>query len=250
MRVLAIIPARFASSRLPGKPLLKIGEWSVVRHVYERVTQLLPDAVVATDDDRIYAEVMGFGGRVVMTLSSHKSGTDRIREALDKVEAEEGVKYDIAINVQGDEPFVSLGHLRLLIDAFTDSTVDIATLIHPYPYGASMEQLSNPNQVKVVRAASGKALYFSRSVVPYQRNADAVITYYRHIGLYAFRSNVLREVTELPVGTLEQVEGLEQLRWLEAGYKIQTAITGEVSIGIDTEDDLEEARRFYETHYR
>lgn len=244
-RVIGIIPARYASSRLPGKPLLKIGDWSVIRHVYERVRQLMPYVLVATDDERIADEVHAFGGQVVMTSTEHQSGTDRIREALDVFEREKGLSFDYVVNIQGDEPFVSLSHLELLMEAFSDRAVDISTLVLPFPDDLSLSELSNPNHVKVVRTSGGRALYFSRSVVPYKRR-EVGITYYKHIGLYAFRSSILREVTRLPMGLLEQTEGLEQLRWLEAGYAIQTAVTSQVSIGIDTEEDLEEARRYYE----
>ncbi len=245
-RVLAVIPARYASSRLPGKPLLKIGDWSMIRHVYERVRQLMPHVVVATDDERILSEVTSFGGCAVMTSTHHKSGTDRVREALDIMEKENGAKYDLVINVQGDEPFVSHGHLTLLIEAFKDDRVDIATLVHPFPFGVTSDELANPNQVKVVRSSMGRALYFSRSVIPYERNKTEMI-YYKHIGLYAYRSHVLRELTELPINILETTEGLEQLRWLDAGYAIQTQVTHEVSIGIDTIEDLEVARAYFDS---
>lgn len=246
-RVIGIIPARFASSRLPGKPLLKIGDWSVIRHVYERTRQLLPHVLVATDDEHIADEVRTFGGKVVMTSAKHQSGTDRIREALDIYEQEEHITFDYVINVQGDEPFVSLAHLDLVLAAFQDDTVDIATLVHPFSKEASYSEISNPNHVKVVRSSTGRALYFSRSVIPFMRN-KVDVKYFKHIGLYAFRSDVLREVTQLPMGLLEQAEGLEQLRWLEAGFSIQTLETSQTSIGIDTEADLEKARAFYEQY--
>lgn len=247
-KVLGIIPARYASTRLPGKPLLTIGDKTIIRHVYERSLEVLPEVIVATDDERIASEVKCFGGNVVMTLPTHKSGTDRIREALDKFDG----SYDVVINIQGDEPFVSPGHLRGLIDAFKEKNTDIATLIHPYHDGATMEEISNPNHVKVVTASNGLALYFSRYPIPYFRNYEgdlksAPVKYYRHIGLYAFRSEVLRAVTELPVSPLEACEGLEQLRWLEAGYRIRTIQTQEISIGIDTPEDLALAQEYFRT---
>lgn len=247
LRYIGIIPARYASTRLPGKPLLTIGEKSILQHVYERAIQVLERVVVATDDDRIVREVESWNGAVVMTSLDHQSGTDRIREALELQEGE----YDVVINIQGDEPFVSPHQLSDLMSAFEDPEVDIATLIHAYPAGTSLEALSNSNQVKVVKTLNGRALYFSRSVIPYYRGYEgdmglAPVRYYRHLGLYAYRSSVLRAITEIPMSALEQTEKLEQLRWLEHGYTIQTVLTDEQSIGIDTPEDLEQARAYYE----
>lgn len=243
---IGIIPARYGSTRLLGKPLLTIGGKSIIRHVYERASEVLERVVVATDDERIVREVGSWGGLVVLTSPEHQSGTDRIREALDQQEG----AYDVVVNIQGDEPFVSPLQLSTLMGAFGEEAVDIATVVHPYPVGTSLEDLSNPNQVKVARALSGRALYFSRSIIPYYRGyaGDMSVApgrYYRHVGLYAYRSWVLRAITELPVSDLEQMEGLEQLRWLEHGFTIQTVLSDEVSIGIDTPADLERARAYY-----
>lgn len=241
-RSLGIIPARYGSLRLPGKPLLTIGEKSIIQHVYERASEALPQVLVATDDVRIVEEVESFGGEVILTSTEHRSGTDRIREALDK----SGHECDIVINIQGDEPFVSSPLLHGLVEAFMDPCTQIATPITPYAKDTPIEVLGSPHDVKVVRDTAGYALYFSRFPIPYLRSSDGQSPqYYKHVGIYAFRTEVLREVTNLPVSPLEQAEGLEQLRWLEAGYRIKTLITEEESIGIDTEEDLERARNYF-----
>lgn len=240
LNVLGIIPARYASTRLPGKPLLQIGEQSIIQHVYERSKEALEKVMVATDDARIYDEVTGFGGVAVMTSTHHQSGTDRVYEALEL----SGQHPDIVINIQGDEPFVSPTLLKELSLCFSNPSVDIATAIFPYPSTTSIAELSNPNQVKVVTSSDGFALYFSRSPIPFRRSEYST-TYFRHVGLYAFRSEVLRAVSALPMSPLEKSEGLEQLRWLQAGYRIKTIETQELSIGIDTPEDLEKARAYY-----
>lgn len=249
LKILGIIPARYASTRLPGKPLCTIGSKTIIQHVYERSQDVLQEVIVATDDQRIYDEVKSFGGKVIMTSTKHKSGTDRVSEALGKTKG----TFDVIINIQGDEPFVSKTLLKDLISAFSDTKTDIATPIHPYPNATSFEELSNPNQVKVVTTSDGYALYFSRYPIPYFRDLGndsqrSSIHYYRHIGLYGYRSEVLKQITKLPISPLEQSEGLEQLRWLQAGYKIKTVLTNDISIGIDTPKDLERAREYYLSH--
>ena len=240
INAIGIIPARYASTRLPGKPLLTIGQKTIIQHVYERSKLALEQVIVATDDERIYEEVQRFGGAAIITSAHHQSGTDRVREALDNCR----ITPDVVINIQGDEPFVSPTLLTELVRCFSDPNTDIATPIFAYPSDTPRDEIANPNQVKVVTSADGYALYFSRFPIPYQR-AEYTTTYFRHIGLYAFRSEVLREVTDLPVSPLERSESLEQLRWLQAGYRIKTIETQELSIGIDTPEDLEKARAYY-----
>ena len=227
MKFIAIIPARYGSTRFPGKPLAMLGGRPVIQRVYEQVAGVLDDAVVATDDERIYDTVLAFGGRAEMTSPDHKSGTDRCWEAYLK----QGKTYDVVVNVQGD----------------------IATLVRPFAATDGLEALENPNSPKVVLDAQSRALYFSRSVIPYLRGVErsewlARHTFYKHIGLYAFRTEVLRAVTALPQSALEKAESLEQLRWLENGYKIGVGVTDAETIGIDTPEDLEKAEAFLIRH--
>lgn len=243
MRFLALIPARYASTRFPGKPLADIAGKTMIERVYDRVTEVFPDHYVATDDSRIEAAVRAFGGNVVMTSAEHRSGTDRCREALDKIEASTGIKYDVVINVQGDEPFIAAEQLDAVKSCFDDPATDIATLVKPF--GAS-EDISNPNSPKVVLDRNGFALYFSRSVIPYIRGEEFPEwqkrqVFLKHIGLYGYRCETLRKITLLQAGELEKCESLEQLRWLENGYKIKTAHTVNESFGIDTPEDLDHA---------
>ena len=240
MRSIAIIPARFASTRFPGKPLVIINGKPMVRHVYERCTDVFELVVVATDDRRIETAVKQFGGNVVMTSPSHPSGTDRCAEAAQFMESQ-GYDFDIVVNVQGDEPSVHKEQLKLILTCFDDHDTDIATLITPIE---STETLFNPNKVKAVFSTRDFALYFSRHPIPYQRdckenewlkNQD----YYLHLGLYAYRTNVLQVLSKLEQTPLEKSEKLEQLRWIENGFKIKTAITPYSNIGIDTPEDLE-----------
>ncbi len=242
---IAIIPARYASTRFPGKPLALLGGKPIIQHVVERVQSILPTTIVATDDERIFTTVESFGGRAVMTSPSHRSGTDRCREALDKI----GSDYNLVVNVQGDEPFVHPTQLRALIDSFSDAHTQIATLVKPFATDTPVEDLENPNTPKVVVDGAGYALYFSRSVVPYLRGIPREEwlqhhTFYKHIGLYAYRSDVLRRISELPPSPLEQAESLEQLRWLEAGLTIRVETTDHETIGIDTLEDLQKAQIF------
>lgn len=247
MRVLAIIPARYTSTRFPGKPLAQLGGKSVIERVYNQVKEAVENVVVATDDDRIFNEVIGFGGRVVMTATTHTSGTDRCYEAYTKVAAESG-EFDIVINVQGDEPFIAREQIESLIKCF-EKSVDIATLVKPFEQSDGVDALENPNSPKVVVDKNMCAMYFSRSVIPYLRGIEKSEwlkrhTFYKHIGMYGFRSEALKSVTSLPSSSLEVVESLEQLRWLESGYKIGVGITNQQTIGIDTPEDLAAAELF------
>ena len=245
LKYLAIIPARYASTRFPAKPLALLGGKPVVQRVYEQVRKVLPDVVVATDDERIYETVERFGGRAIMTREDHKSGTDRCFEAYQKV----GKDYDVVINVQGDEPFIQPEQIRTLLTCFEDTTTQIATLVKPFMETDGLEALLNPNSPKVVVSDDGRAIYFSRSVIPYLRGVGeqewlSRHTYYKHIGLYAYRVEVLEEITKLPQSTLEKAESLEQLRWIDNGYVIKVGETNVETIGIDTPADLERAEQF------
>lgn len=245
MKSLAIIPARYASTRFPAKPLAMLGGKLIIERVYRQVQQAIDDVVVATDDERIMSAVESFGGRAVMTSTEHRSGTDRCYEALMKV----GGSYDIVINVQGDEPFIQPEQIRSLVDCFEDPATDIATLVKPFTVEDGIEALENPNSPKVVVSCDMKAIYFSRSVIPYMREVPreewlSRHTYYKHIGMYAFRAKTLGEVTALPQSSLELSEKLEQLRWLENGYRIGVGITTIETIGIDTPEDLRRAEEF------
>lgn len=245
MKFIGIIPARYASTRFPAKPLAVLGGKPVIQRVYEQVSGIFDEAYVATDDERIEAAVKAFGGKVVMTSPNHKSGTDRCYEAFTKV----GGGYDVVVNIQGDEPFIQPSQLEAVKACFEDPTTQIATLVKPFTTDDGFVALENVNSPKVVVNANMNALYFSRSIIPYQRNADkqdwlAGHTYYKHIGLYAYRAEVLKEITSLPQSSLELAESLEQLRWLENGYTIKVGVTQMETIGIDTPEDLERAEEF------
>ena len=245
MKFLGIIPARYASTRFPAKPLAMLGGKTVIQRVYEQVTGVLDDAYVATDDERIEAAVKAFGGKVVMTSVDHKSGTDRCYEACTKI----GGDFDVIVNIQGDEPFIQPDQVRALIACFEDPRIQIATLAKQFDTNAD---IFDPNKVKVVCSSLQTALYFSRSAIPYCRGKEqgewsAVIPFYKHVGMYAYRPEVLREITALPQGKLEKAESLEQLRWLENGYKIAVRFTDHESVGIDTPEDLERVRKISET---
>lgn len=251
MKVIAIIPARHASTRFPGKPLALLGGKPVVRRVYEQVAPLVSLAVVATDDERIYDAVAGFGGRVVMTSPAHRSGTDRVHEAYRKVTEALGQTYDVVVNVQGDEPFIQASQLQAVSDCFLQADTDIATLVRPFHADEGLGALKNPNSPKVVLGDRGQALYFSRSVVPYLRGVPeeqwlttSGHTFYKHVGLYAYRPEALARITALPPSPLEQAESLEQLRWLEHGLRIAVRIVDVETVGIDTPEDLERAEAF------
>lgn len=245
LRTIAIIPARYASTRFPAKPLALLGGKPIVQRVYEQVAKAVERVVVATDDERIYNAVVAFGGEVVMTSAEHRCGTDRCNEACDKIGFEEG----IVINVQGDEPFVQLEHIELLKRGFEDEKTDIMTLATPFVESDGIEALENANSPKVVIDKQGHALYFSRSVVPYIRGVERNEwlqhhTFYKHLGFYAFRREVLREVTALEPTPLEKAESLEQLRWLESGYTIGVGVTNTTTIGIDTPEDLKRGEEY------
>ncbi|MFI3327600.1 MAG: 3-deoxy-manno-octulosonate cytidylyltransferase [Rikenellaceae bacterium] len=248
-RVLAIIPARYGSSRFPGKPLAMLGGMTVIERVYKQVATAVSNVVVATDDERIFAAVKSFGGDVVMTSAEHTSGTDRCCEAYEKVVAEKGTEFDIVINVQGDEPFIAKEQIESLVKCFDSDSVDIATLVKPFEVSDGIDALENPNSPKVVVSKDMCAIYFSRSVIPYLRGVEREEwlknhTFYKHIGMYGFRSKALKEVTKLPQSSLEIAESLEQLRWIENGYKIGVGTTNIQTIGIDTPEDLAEAEKF------
>lgn len=240
---LGIIPARYASTRFPGKPLADIKGKSMIKRVYEKVSEAIEHLVVATDDQRIFDHVNHFGGKVVMTSVLHQSGTDRCFEALGIFESETNAKFDVVINIQGDEPFIHKGQIELLKGCFRDPKVQIATLIKEISDTAT---IFNENKPKVVINNRGEALYFSRSPIPFSRGRQTEDwlgehTFYQHIGLYAYRTKVLTEITTLKTGKLEKTESLEQLRWLENGYKIQTTLTEYDAICIDTPEDLTKA---------
>lgn len=242
MKFIAIIPARYASTRFPGKPLALLGGLPVIQRVYEQAISVLPEAYVATDDERIFQCVEAFGGRAVMTRTDHKSGTDRIQEAVEHI----GTEADVIINIQGDEPFVQASQLQTLMQLFDDTTTQIGTLGKRFE---SMEAVQNPNSPKIVCDQRGFALYFSRSVIPFVRGKETAewlkhYPFLKHLGLYAYRREVLREVTQLPQSPLEQAESLEQLRWLENGYRIRVGLTDVETVGIDTPEDLTRAEAF------
>ena len=245
LKFMAVIPARYASTRFPGKPLAMLGGKPVIRRVWERVTEVFHDAAVATDDQRIADAVASFGGRAILTSAEHRSGTDRCREAVEK----SGIACDVVVNVQGDEPFIAVSQLQAIARCFEDSKTDIATLVKPFTEEDGLAALENPNSPKVVLDSENRALYFSRSVIPYLRGVPreewlSRHTFYRHIGMYAFRRGVLQAVTSLPQSPLERAESLEQLRWLENGYRITVGISDGETVGIDTPEDLERAEAF------
>lgn len=243
MKFIGIIPARYASSRFPGKPLADMAGKPMIQRVYEQVKNCVDSVYVATDDVRIQQAVLHFGGNVVMTSQNHRSGTDRCFEAYQKI----GQGYDIIINIQGDEPFIHPEQIESIKACFTDESVQIATLVKPFNESDDFETvLFNPNTPKVVVNKNNEAMYFSRSVVPYIRNKKYTEwlhshTFYKHIGMYAYRPDILAEITRLPQSPLEQAESLEQLRWLENGYRIKVGYTYQETIGIDTPEDLEKA---------
>ena len=242
MKFIGIIPARYASTRFPGKPLAMLGGRSVIQRVYEQVAAVLEEAYVATDDERIFKAVEEFGGRVVMTRQDHKSGTDRIEEAAEKI----GTQADVIINIQGDEPFIQKSQIETLKSLFENSETQIGTLGKKFE---SIEAATNPNSPKIVTDKNGFALYFSRSIIPYIRGKEQTewlqhFPFLKHLGLYAYRRDVLRQITQLPQSPLELAESLEQLRWLENGYRIRVGLTDVETVGIDTPEDLRRAEEF------
>ena len=242
MTFTAIIPARYASTRFPGKPLAVLGGKTVIQRVYEQVKSVLSDVYVATDDERIFSCVESFGGKAVMTRKDHQSGTDRIQEAVEKT----ATQADVIINVQGDEPFIQPSQIQTLMQLFDDPSTQIGTLGKLFE---SIEAVENPNSPKIVTDMKGFALYFSRSVIPYIRGKAhedwfGEYPFLKHLGVYAYRREVLAEVTKLPQSSLEKAESLEQLRWLQNGYHIRVGLTDVETVGIDTPEDLQRAEDF------
>jgi len=242
MKVLGIIPARYASSRFPGKPLIDLAGKSMIQRVYIQTSQsdFIDTVVVATDDDRIVEHVRSFGGNVMKTGTHHRSGTERCGEVID-----EYTDFDVVINVQGDEPLVKPAQLEKVIQLFDDPAVKIGTLVKEM---TNLEDIRNPNRIKVVLDVKKNGIYFSRSPIPHiaQKPHDSWLKYgpfYKHIGIYAWRMDILRELLQLPMGTLEQQESLEQLRWRFHGYAIRTAETSTETPNIDTPEDVEAVLR-------
>lgn len=242
MKFIGLIPARYASTRFPGKPLALLNGKPVIQHVYEQASKVLDAVYVATDDERIYNKVLAFGGKAVMTSTEHHSGTDRIEEALEKV----GGDFDVVVNIQGDEPFIAQSQIETLCQCFVDKATQIATLGKPFE---CIEAAENPNSPKIVVDNRGYALYFSRSIIPFVRGTErqdwlSKYPFLKHLGIYAYRTNVLKEITKLPQSSLELAESLEQLRWLQNGYRIKVGLTDVETVGIDTPDDLQRAEEF------
>lgn len=242
MRFIGIIPARYQSSRFPGKPLCRIGEKTMIEHVYTQVSKVkeLEKVIVATDHPAIESCVREFGGEVCMTSTAHRSGTDRCAEVFQSLLPAFRPEESVVINIQGDEPFIDPGQVREIMECMQDGNTPIATLVQAIEDEAL---ISNPNVVKCVRSLQGQALYFSRYGIPYLRNEKPEnLVFYKHIGMYAYRGDVLQQIVKLPASTLEKAESLEQLRWLENGYRIMTRATDYVcSLAIDTPDDLQKA---------
>ena len=244
MNIVGIIPARYASTRFPGKPLIDIAGKSMIQRVFEQAKKAksLTDVVVATDDTRIFDHVHAFGGNAVMTNTTHQSGTDRCFEAITAINN----TVNVIINIQGDEPFIKPEQIDLVASCFNDTSTQIATLIKKID---NQEDLFNPNIPKVVLNTLNEAIYFSRQTVPYSRNHQETewLThniYYKHIGIYAYQNDILKQITELKQSTLELAESLEQLRWIENGYKIKVKITDFESVAIDVPNDLKKLANF------
>lgn len=246
MKVVGIIPARYASTRFPGKPLALIKGKPMIQRVYEQALKSKLDAVViATDDVRIADAVMDFGGQYVMTSPNHRSGTDRCCEALDLLKT----KYDAVVNIQGDEPFIDPKQIDLLVDLIVRDDTPLASLAKRIE---DEDELFSPNAVKVVVNQEGNAMYFSRNPIPFMRNVDrdewlAKGRFYKHIGIYAYKADVLHQVAHMEPSALEQAESLEQLRWLENGLAIRMALSDAENISIDTPDDLHRAEQYAQT---
>ena len=244
MNFIGIIPARFQSTRFPGKPLVFLNGKPIVQWVYENARKTLTEVYVATDDERIFRAVEAFGGKAVFTSTNHQSGTDRCAEAAQSLS--KSMKIDVVVNIQGDEPFIRTEQIESLKACFSTPETQIATLIKPI---TNIAEITNINRPKVVINQHQEAMFFSRSPIPFVRGCPPEEwlegqTFYSHIGLYAYRYDILLELTKLPMGLLERAESLEQLRWLENGYRIKTAQTLFENIGIDTPEDLEQAKRF------
>ncbi|MCL3782337.1 3-deoxy-manno-octulosonate cytidylyltransferase [Prolixibacteraceae bacterium JC049] len=240
MKFLGVIPARYASTRFPGKPLVDIKGKPMIQRVYEQAQKALEHVVVATDDQRIFDAVTQFGGNVVMTSEDHQSGTDRCAEAVEKFQQEANQVFDVVINIQGDEPFIQPDQIESLKECFTNDAVDIATLVRPT---RDKSLIFDPNKVKVVTGVDNRAIYFSRSPIPFVRGVNeeewgAENEFLIHLGMYGYRTAILEQITTLVIGKLEKNESLEQLRWLENGLLIMTGKTEHESYGIDTPEDL------------
>ena len=245
-KFIGIIPARYASSRFPGKPLADIGGITMIERVYRQVKKELDQVFVATDDDRIFDTVQSFGGKAIMTSTEHRSGTDRVNEAYHEIDTD----ANIIINIQGDEPFVAPEQIATIKKCFDDPDTQIATLARKYDAANGFEGLFDPNKVKVIFDNNDFAIYFSRAILPYVRNYKwnewlQHRDFYIHVGMYAYRSDVLDNVTKLPQSSFELAESLEQLRWLQNGYKIKVALTDAPTFGIDTPEDLEQAKKLF-----
>ena len=245
MKFVGIIPARYASTRFPGKPLAMLGGKPVIQRVYEQVKECFDDLYVATDDDRIKNAVLAFGGKVVMTSPNCNNGTERCLDAYKRL----ALDCDVIVNIQGDEPFIQRKQVDALMACFDSPETDIATLVKPFEAADGLERLECPNSPKVVLNEKGYALYFSRSVVPYLRGVEKdkwlqSHTFYKHLGVYAYRAQLLETLTSLPQSPMEKAESLEQLRGLENGYRIKVGVTDIETIGIDTPEDLERAKAF------
>jgi len=242
MKFIGIIPARYESTRYPGKSLADMAGKPMIQRVYEQVKLALDEAWVATDDNRIFDAVEAFGGNAVMTSTSHRSGTDRCNEAYSKI----GKDFDVIINIQGDEPFIQPQQIETLKSCFDSKDIQLSTLVKPFKKEDGFEVLFNPNSPKVILNKNSEAIYFSRSIIPYIRDAHHTEwldkhTFYKHIGMYAYRADILKEITQLKQSSLELAESLEQLRWIESGYKIKVGFTDIETIGIDTPEDMEKA---------
>lgn len=236
-RILGVIPARYASTRFPGKPLVDIDGKSMIQRVYEQAlkAEKLDEVVVATDDERILLHVHAFGGRAVLTADTHQSGTDRCAEVSKKLPG-----FDVIINIQGDEPFIDPRQIDIVSTCFAAAETNLATLVKPI---LTEEELNNPNSPKVVLNKFSEAIFFSRATIPYVRGREPQDwlknhIFYKHIGIYGYRIDTLLAITQLPVSILESTEALEQLRWIENGYKIKAAVTDIETVAIDTPEDL------------
>jgi 3-deoxy-manno-octulosonate cytidylyltransferase (CMP-KDO synthetase) len=244
LKFAGIIPARYASTRFPGKPLVMIHGKTMIQRVYNQVSEVLGHVCVATDDVRIEEEVKRFNGKVIMTSPNHQSGTDRCAEAIEAFCLQAGETFDVVINIQGDEPFIQPVQIEKLIKCFDNPETQIATLVKPISF---IEDIFNPNCVKVVFDRNHRALYFSRSPIPYIRGKENSLwnvhhQFFKHLGIYAYRTDVLKEITHLQQSPLELAESLEQLRWLENGYRIMVEETAFETISIDTPEDMEKIK--------
>ena len=246
MKILGIIPARYGSTRFEGKPLALINGKMMIQRVYEQAKKAdkLAEVVVATDDERIFNAVVGFGGKVVMTSANHKSGTDRCREVVDKI----GTGFDAVINIQGDEPYINPLQINQIAELISDKNTPLASLCKPI---SDYDELVNHNAVKVVFDKDGKALYFSRYAIPFMRNVEddkiwmSKRTFYKHIGIYAYKCDVLKEISAMPQSGLELAESLEQLRWLENGYTVRMGVTEFESYSVDVPEDITKIEKIF-----